>query len=214
MTERLSGNSNVLPPVNLSPIVRDIDLQHFVDGLCEWGYDFTPYKHRTTVDRAMSVAAGIVQEAICLPENLNSGRLGGCLVVADSVRHYPPVPIFVGHAQKADPEYGIKKEKYILYALAKAAVLINNPKLRASNQNSGEKEHRQLRMGTNPVPGGGFRFPNGKILTFSGFSQQVDEAVALTVAVQAGLATLNQVKRIAERMALPETKEHLDLLLH
>lgn len=149
----------------------------------------------------VEVASDVVEKACGLQENLEADKYGGCLVIGkkNSQSNWPPIPVFFGGAPKSDTEFGTKNDKYIVYALAKSAVLIQNPDFVTSKQNRDSPKPEQLFIGENSVPEGGIALPNGTILSFSGFAGYVDEAICLAIAMKMNLIDEQSAKEISEK---------------
>ena len=143
-------------------------------------------------------ASEVVGKACELDENTRQERYGGCLVIGKKGASWFPVPVFFGGAANRDSEYGVKSDKYIAYALAKAAILVLHPEMTSSGQNNSLLEDERLYMGNNPVPAGAITLPDGTILSFSGFSQECDEAITLAIAQNMGFIDNNGAKKISE----------------
>lgn len=140
----------------------------------------------------------IVGASVNLPENVQAKKQGGCLAWARKTSEPYISAKFFGSAGSEDPEFGLKNDKYIVYALSKLAVLIQNPGFTTSYENKKLRKEDQLLIGETPVPEGAIALPNDIILSFSGFAGYIDEAICLAVALKCHLINDVQARDIEE----------------
>ena len=103
----------------------------------------------------------------------------------------------MGATKSDDEEYGKKSDKYIMYAVTKAAVLFTNPDLSTSIEYESHAPEERIYLGENAIPAGGIALPTGEVLSFSGFSQGLDEALCIATALKMKLIDLTQAQEIS-----------------
>lgn len=139
-----------------------------------------------------SCAESVVRGISRIERNVSQGRCGGVLVIARGGEKPYLYATQVGG--KVRPE---KIDKYFTYALAKMAVLVQNPDTTISRENNRLPDDQKLNIEGVEVPGGAVRCKDGTILAFSGFSVDDDESVVLAVAVDSGMLSSQEALKIA-----------------
>lgn len=151
-----------------------------------------------------------------LPEGFMEERTGGVMAVAVRGNKFCTGPFVkvIGEVGQTDSEYGLKVVKYTIYALSKLAVLVSNPDLDVSAQNSELPESERCYIlprndgtcGLNDnrlVPGGAIAVGSnrGRIFSFSGLpSAKKDECLSMGYSLITGQANMRELNGLASRI--------------
>lgn len=121
-------------------------------------------------------------------------RQGGWLVLAWSTKEESYHHLLPFLHRGVGTTLADRAPKYQSYSLEKAQRLHRNP----DHQTSWESRDEKLEC-----YGGAIRANNELIVSFSGFSEQWDEAISLFVAIQVGHLDMKQAMRIANKKTRP-----------
>lgn len=152
-----------------------------------------------TFGQLLHCAQDVIGEAIKRPEN--AGRPGGCLLICKRGK-FPHLYQF-GEM--------LKPEKYPKFALAKARLLLYDlPEARLSGENLSRDEASRYKIEydgkLSDVPHGAVATQDGWVVAFSGFEQEWDAAVVLSLLERANLMSWNEINAILVHTPLTSTE--------
>lgn len=150
-----------------------------------------------------------------LPTEITSGRQGGVLVIGRRGKNpIPPLVIMLGQDEGQDNDgYINKPTKHMAYALAKFAVLIQNPSFTDSYQNSTLPGGEKLNIGGEEIPAGAITLESGWSVGFSGLpTGGQDVYIAMLLSYMVGIATFKDLDKLGLLSDNGLWSEALDLL--